>query len=82
MTLPEGFSINPNAADGKTSCSEAEARFGTEEEAAVPRILQVGTVSLESSALPGPFPGSIYLGEPKPGTATASSSVQTALAPT
>ncbi len=25
VTLPEGFSINPNAADGKTSCSDAEA---------------------------------------------------------
>jgi hypothetical protein len=27
----------------------------------------VGTVSIDSSALPGPLPGAIYLGEPKPG---------------
>ena len=40
VTLPPGFSINPNAADGKTSCTEAEARFGSEEEAAVSRLCQ------------------------------------------
>jgi hypothetical protein len=67
ITLPSGFSINPNAADGKTSCSDAEARFGTEEEAHCPEVSKVGTLSLTSSALPGPMPGNIYLGEPRPG---------------
>ena len=66
-TLPEGFSINPSAADGKTSCSNAESRFGTLEEAQCPEFSKVGTVSLLSSALPGPIQGGIYLGEPKPG---------------
>ena len=67
VTLPPGFSINPNAADGKTSCSDAEARFGTEEEAQCPEYSKVGTVTLTSSALPGPLPGFIYIAEPKPG---------------
>jgi hypothetical protein len=67
VTLPEGFSINPNAADGKTSCSDSQASFGTEEEAHCPEFSKVGTLSLDSSALPEPIPGGIYLGEPKPG---------------
>ncbi len=67
VELPGGISINPNAADGKTSCSDAEARFRTEEEAQCPESSKVGTVSLNSSALPGPIPGAIYIGEPKSG---------------
>jgi len=67
VTLPEGFSINPNAADGKTSCSDVQARFGTTEEAQCPPDSKVGTLDLLSSALPESIPGSIYLGEPLPG---------------
>jgi hypothetical protein len=67
VTLPEGFSVNPNAADGKTSCSDVQARFGTEEEAQCPEDAKVGTLSLLSSALPEAIPGAIYLGEPLPG---------------
>ena len=67
VKLPEGFSINPNAADGKTTCSDAEARIGSSEEAQCPEFSKVGTVSIDSWALPGPLPGAIYLGEPRPG---------------
>ncbi len=68
VTLPKGFSINPNAADGKTSCSDSEAQFGTENAAQCPEDSKVGTLSIESSALPGPLPGYIYLGTPQPGS--------------
>ncbi|MET0557927.1 MAG: hypothetical protein ABW065_04570 [Solirubrobacterales bacterium] len=67
VTLPEGFSINSSAADGKTSCSDVQARFGTEEEAKCPEFSKVGTLSINSWALPGPIPGALYLGEPLPG---------------
>ncbi len=67
VTLPEGFSINPNAADGKTSCSDTEAQIGTENEAECPEFSKVGSLSLDSSALPGPLPGYIYIGAPLPG---------------
>ena len=67
VTLPEGFSINPNAADGKTVCSDAEAKLGTRLPAACPEFSKVGTLVLDSSALPAPIPGFIYLGQPKPG---------------
>ena len=67
VTLPEGFSINPNAADGKTACSDLDARFGTEEEAECPETSKVGSLTIESAALPGPLPGYVYLGEPRQG---------------
>ncbi len=67
VKLPQGMSINPNAADGKTSCSGAEARFGTEEEAQCPEFAKVGTATLDSSALPAPITGGIYIGDPQPG---------------
>ena len=40
MTLPEGFTINPNAADGKTACSDEEALIGTRLEAQCPEDVQ------------------------------------------
>ena len=67
VTLPAGLSINPNAADGKTSCTDAEARFGTEEEAQCPEFSKVGSLEIDSSALPAPLPGFVYLGQPLPG---------------
>ena len=67
VTLPAGFSINPNAADGKTACADAEALFGTEEEAHCPEFSKVGSLTIDSSALPGPLPGYVYLGAPLPG---------------
>jgi hypothetical protein len=66
-TLPEGFSINPNAADGKTACGGGEAQFGTDAEAHCPDFAKIGSASILSSALPGALPGSIYIGEPLPG---------------
>jgi hypothetical protein len=67
VTLPQGFSLNPGAIDGKTSCTDAESSVGTEEEAHCPEFSKVGTVDLDSSALPAPIGGYIYIGQPKPG---------------
>ncbi len=67
VTLPKGFSINSNAADGKTSCTDAEANFGTTLAAHCPDFAKVGSLTIDSSALPGPLPGFIYLGMPLPG---------------
>ena len=67
MTLPAGFSINSSAADGKTYCSDAQAHLGRSDAAECPEDAKVGTTSLDSSQLPGPITGGIYLGEPKPG---------------
>ena len=69
MTLPKGMSINPNAADGKGVCSDAEGKvgsFASSEAAECPEFSKIGSVTLTSAALPGPISGFAYLGEPKP----------------
>ena len=67
LLLPEGFSINPNAADGKESCDDVLAGFGTPGPARCPENAKIGTLRITSTALPGPIDGALYLGEPKPG---------------
>jgi hypothetical protein len=67
--LPAGFSINSSAADGKVYCTDAEAQIdpGTQEEAHCPEHSKIGTVTLDSLALPRPIGGGIYIGRPLPG---------------
>jgi hypothetical protein len=67
VEFPPGFSLDPNAADGKVVCSDAEAMLGTREPADCPENAKVGTLTIDSSALPGPIAGAMYLGEPKSG---------------
>ncbi len=67
VTLPAGFSINPNAADGKTACSDDEANFATLKAAECPEFAKLGSLEIDSSALPAPIPGFVYLGKPLPG---------------
>ncbi len=68
ITLPEGFSFAPNVTNGKETCSEADSRFGTTEEAQCPEDSKIGSLLVETPVLPGPLPGAVYLGEPKPGS--------------
>jgi hypothetical protein len=68
VTLPEGFSINTNAADGKEDCTDELAHFGVRNLAAeCPEFSRIGSLTISSSSLPGPFSGYMYIGEPKPG---------------
>jgi hypothetical protein len=68
VTLPEGFSINANAVDGKTSCSDRQANIGIRDlPAECPETSKIGTLTITSSSLPGPMPGFVYIGESKPG---------------
>lgn len=67
VTLPEGLTLNPGAADGKVACSDALTSIGTLFAAICPDFAKVGTLELDVAALPGPIPGALYLGEPKPG---------------
>lgn len=67
VTLPEGFSFAPNVTNGKETCSEAQSRYGTTEEAHCPENSKIGTLVVETPVLPGALPGAVYLGEPQPG---------------
>jgi hypothetical protein len=67
LTLPAGFSINPNAADGKVACPDILNGIGTLGPAVCPEFAKIGTLMLDVAALPAPIPGALYLAEPKPG---------------
>jgi hypothetical protein len=67
VILPEGLSINPDAADGQTVCTDAQARFGSEAAAECPDSSKVGRFDIRTPALIGPLTGSLYIGEPAPG---------------
>lgn len=67
VTLPQGFSFAPNVTNGKETCSDAQAKFGTTEEAQCPENAKIGTLQVETPVLPAALPGAVYLGEPKPG---------------
>jgi hypothetical protein len=67
VTLPEGFTINPDAADGQTMCTEAQANFDSPGPANCPDTSKIGTFSIGTQALDGRLEGAVYIGEPKPG---------------
>ena len=67
VTLPPGFTINPDAADGQSACPDALANFDTEAPAECPDNAKIGTFSVGTPALDGRLNGSVYIGEPKPG---------------
>jgi hypothetical protein len=67
VTLPEGFTINPDAADGQSACTDAQANFGSEASAECSDQAKIGTFQIGTQALDGPLVGSVYIGEPKPG---------------
>ena len=50
MTLPAGFTINPDAADGQSACTDAEANFGSEGPAECPDNAKIGTFAIGSPA--------------------------------
>ncbi len=66
VTLPPGLTINPDAADGQSACSDADAKFDSEAPAECPDQSKIGTFRLHSVALDGTLDGSVYIGEPQP----------------
>jgi hypothetical protein len=67
LTLPDGLTINPDAADGQSACSDAAAGFGTNLPGRCPDNAKIGTVEVITPALERTLTGSLYFGEPKPG---------------
>jgi hypothetical protein len=67
LVLPPGLTVNPDAADGQTACSDADAKLHQETVSQCPDSSKVGNFIIESESLPGPLTGSLYFGEPVPG---------------
>ncbi len=69
VTLPLGMGLNPSAANGLEVCSDAQFGKGTRNPVTCPAGSQVGTVTIDSPALPeendeGPaLKGSVYVGQ-------------------
>jgi hypothetical protein len=66
VTLPEGFTVNPDAADGQTECTEAQVDFSSRAPGNCPDTSKIGTFSIGTPALPERLEGDVYIGEPKP----------------
>jgi hypothetical protein len=61
VTLPAGVALNPAAADGLESCSEAQVALSTDAPVSCPESSKVGTVEIKSPSLPEPLLGAVYL---------------------
>lgn len=64
LELPTGVSLNPSAATGLQSCSDAQFGKGTKQPVACPPASKIGTVTIESPPLPeGVLEGDVFVGE-------------------
>ena len=69
VTLPEGMTVDPSAADGLQGCSNAQFGLGSTvepvEPATCPLTSQIGTVKVVTPLLEKPLEGEAFLGEPE-----------------
>ncbi|MET0306442.1 MAG: hypothetical protein ABW196_09480 [Solirubrobacterales bacterium] len=64
VTLPEGAGLNPSVANGLEPCTNAQFAQGTNDPIACPASSKIGTVEVETPALPEILGGDVYVGEP------------------
>jgi hypothetical protein len=67
VVLPQGMTIAPGAADGLTSCSAAQVKFGTRLSAACPESAKIATIEIDSPPLARPLEGAVYQRTPVKG---------------
>ena len=77
ITLPEGMTMSPSAADGLGGCTPSQIGIGNDNPATCPDSAKIGTVEVSSPLLPegeggaeGALTGSVYLGKPEGGPNT------------
>jgi hypothetical protein len=67
VTLPDGMTINPAAANGLAACTDDQFGKGTHNPIACPAGSTIGSVKIETPVLPSQgLDGSVYLGKPLP----------------
>jgi hypothetical protein len=70
VTLPEGMSLNPSAANGLDACSEAQIGYSppgvhfSESPQSCPDAAKVGTIEASSPLLDHPVKGAVYVAVP------------------
>ncbi len=67
VTLPDGATINPSAANGLEACTDAQFGKGTEAPIGCPAGSNVASVKITTPLLDRPLTGSAYVGQPLPG---------------
>ena len=63
VTLPEGVSVNPSAADGLGTCTTAQIGLGSADRPSCPDSSKIGKVQVITPLLKDPMDGSIYLAQ-------------------
>ncbi len=70
VTLPEGMTLNPSAANGLDVCAAAQIAIGTTNPVTCPAASRIGTVTIETVLPPKSLSGGVYLGSPSGGPIT------------
>jgi hypothetical protein len=64
VTLPQGAGLNPSVANGLTPCTDAQFGRGTNDPIGCPGSSKVGTVEVETPALPEVIGGDVFVAQP------------------
>jgi hypothetical protein len=62
VTLPEGTTISPSAANGLSSCSDAEFGLKVRAKGHCPSASRIGSVTITTPLLAAPLEGNVYVG--------------------
>ncbi|NLT07091.1 MAG: hypothetical protein GXY03_12370 [Solirubrobacterales bacterium] len=61
VTLPEGMTINPSAANGLQACSDAQLKLKSKQPVECPEASKVGTVTAKSPLMEEEISGGVYI---------------------
>lgn len=64
VSLPEGLTLNPSAANGLAACTAAQIGIGTRNPVSCPAASRVGAVTIETDLPPRSLTGSVFLASP------------------
>jgi hypothetical protein len=61
VTLPEGVSINPGAANGLDACTDGQLKLKSKDPVTCPGASKIGTATAKSPLLKDPIDGAVYI---------------------
>jgi hypothetical protein len=67
VTLPEGMTVNPSAADGLAACSAEQVGFANTQPPQCPAASKIGSAEIDVPALERVLQGAVYQRTPEPG---------------